>query len=46
MKKTLAEAYADYTHIPFIELDPKNIPKDVFNKINRTHCKTVQCHPF
>lgn len=32
-EETLAKIYADYTHIPFIELDPKNIPKDVLNKI-------------
>lgn len=32
-EKTLAEAYADYAHIPFIELDPQNIPKNILNRI-------------
>lgn len=32
-EKTLAEAFAAYAHIPFIELDPKDIPKDILTKI-------------
>ena len=32
-EKTLAEVYAEYAHIPFIELDPQNIPKNILNKI-------------
>lgn len=29
----LTQAFADYTQIPFIELDPHNIPSDVLNRI-------------
>lgn len=32
-EKTLAQAFAEYSQIPFIELDPKNITKAVLNKI-------------
>ncbi len=29
----LAKAFAEYAHIPFIEIDPKNIKSDVLNRI-------------
>lgn len=32
-EKTLAKEFADYANIPFIELDPRDIPTDVLNKI-------------
>lgn len=32
-EKTLTQAFADYTDIPFIELDPATIPSDVLNLI-------------
>ncbi len=32
-EKTLAKLFADYANLPFIELDPKDIPKDVLSKI-------------
>lgn len=32
-EKTLAQAFADYAHIPFIELDPKDIQKEVLMRI-------------
>jgi type IV pilus assembly protein PilB len=32
-EKALAQAFADYAHIPFIELDPKDIPREVLTKI-------------
>lgn len=32
-EKSLAKAYSEYANIPFIELDPKNIPKDTLSKI-------------
>lgn len=32
-KKTLTKLFADYAQIPFIELDPTEIPKDVLTKI-------------
>ncbi len=32
-EKELAQLFSDYTGIPFIELDPKDIPSDVLNKI-------------
>ncbi|HEV7952293.1 MAG TPA: GspE/PulE family protein [Candidatus Saccharimonadales bacterium] len=32
-EKSLAEAFADYTNIPFIEIDPKTITAEVLNKI-------------
>lgn len=32
-EKTLAKAFAEYAHIPFIELEPKDIPSDILNKI-------------
>ncbi len=31
--KQLIQAFADYTQIPFVELDPGNIPSDVLNRI-------------
>lgn len=32
-ERHLAELFADYAHIPFIELDPKDIPQSVLNRI-------------
>lgn len=32
-EQSLAQAFADYTHIPFIEIDPKDIDPDTLNKI-------------
>lgn len=32
-EKTLTQAFADYAQIPYIELDPHDIPSDVMNKI-------------
>jgi type IV pilus assembly protein PilB len=32
-EKTLAQAFADYTHIPYIEIDPRDIKSEVLNKI-------------
>ena len=32
-EKELAEAFADYAQIPFVEIDPRDIPQDVLNKI-------------
>ena len=32
-EKTLIQAWADYAQIPYIELDPRDIPSDVLNKI-------------
>ena len=32
-EKTLTKAFADYAQIPYIELDPRDIPSDVLNKI-------------
>jgi type IV pilus assembly protein PilB len=32
-EKTLVQAFADYTQIPYIELDPQKIASDVLNKI-------------
>lgn len=32
-EKELAEAFADYAQIPFVEVDPRDIPQDVLNKI-------------
>ena len=32
-EKTLAEGFAEYASIPFIEIEPKDIPSDVLNKI-------------
>ena len=32
-EKTLAQQFADYANIPYIELDPQDIPSDVLNKI-------------
>lgn len=32
-EKELALAFADYTQIPFVEIDPRDIPQDVLNKI-------------
>jgi type IV pilus assembly protein PilB len=32
-EKTLTQAFADYAQIPYIELDPHEIPSDVLNKI-------------
>lgn len=29
----LTKLFSDYTHIPFIEVDPRDIPNDVLNKI-------------
>jgi len=30
---TLTQAFADYAQIPYIELDPQNIPSDILNRI-------------
>ncbi|MBC7943099.1 type II/IV secretion system protein [Candidatus Saccharibacteria bacterium] len=32
-EKTIIQSWAEYTHIPYIELDPREIPSDVLNKI-------------
>lgn len=32
-EETLMQAFADYAHIPFIEIDPRGIPSDVLTKI-------------
>jgi type IV pilus assembly protein PilB len=32
-EKDLVKAYADYAQIPFIEIDPRDIPQDVLNRI-------------
>lgn len=32
-EKTLTKAFADYAQIPYVELDPRDIPSDVLNKI-------------
>ncbi|HEX6416607.1 MAG TPA: GspE/PulE family protein [Candidatus Saccharimonadales bacterium] len=32
-EKTLTKAYADYVGIPYIELDPRDIPQETLNKI-------------
>lgn len=32
-EKTLTKNFADYAQIPYIELDPRDIPSDVLNKI-------------
>lgn len=32
-EKTLTKAFSDYTQIPYIELDPHDIPTDVLNRI-------------
>lgn len=32
-EKSLIQAWADYAQIPFIELDPRDIPSDILNKI-------------
>jgi len=32
-EKTLVQAFADYAQIPYVELDPHNIPSDVLNRI-------------
>ncbi len=32
-EKTLTQAFAEYTQIPYIELDPHDIPSDVLNRI-------------
>lgn len=32
-EKDLVKAFADYAQIPFIEIDPRDIPQDVLNKI-------------
>jgi type IV pilus assembly protein PilB len=32
-EKGLAQIFAEYAHVPFIELDPKNIPSDVIKRI-------------
>src|SRR3989344_7345010 len=32
-EKTLTKLFAEYADIPYIELDPKDIPSDVLNKI-------------
>ena len=32
-EKTLIQAFADYAQIPYVELDPHNIPSDVLNRI-------------
>ncbi len=31
--KTLIKAFSDYAQIPYIELDPKDIPSDILNRI-------------
>ncbi len=32
-EKTLTQAFADYAQIPYVELNPQNIPSDVLNRI-------------
>src|SRR5690606_875229 len=32
-ERTLAQAFAEYANIPFIELDPKDIPKETLTRI-------------
>lgn len=32
-EKTLVQAFAEYAQIPFIEIDPRDIPQEVLNKI-------------
>jgi type IV pilus assembly protein PilB len=32
-EKSLAQAFADYSQIPFVEIDPRDIPQEVLNKI-------------
>lgn len=32
-ERKLAELFAEYTHIPFVEIDPRDIPYDILNKI-------------
>jgi type IV pilus assembly protein PilB len=32
-EKGLAKAFADYAQIPFVEIDPRDIPQDVLNRI-------------
>lgn len=32
-EKSLAQAFADYAQIPFVEIDPRDIPQEVLNKI-------------
>lgn len=32
-EKTLTQAFADYAQIPYVELDPHDIPSDVLNRI-------------
>jgi len=32
-EKDLVKAYADYAQIPFVEIDPRDIPQDVLNRI-------------
>lgn len=32
-EEVLAKIFAEYAHVPYIELDPKDIPADVLNKI-------------
>lgn len=32
-EKTLVQAFADYSSIPYIELDPQQIPSDILNQI-------------
>lgn len=32
-EKTLTQAFADYAQIPYIELDPHDIPSDILNRI-------------
>lgn len=32
-EKTLTQAFADYAQIPYVELDPRDIPSDVLNRI-------------
>ncbi|HEU4715749.1 MAG TPA: GspE/PulE family protein [Candidatus Saccharimonadales bacterium] len=32
-EKELAQAFADYAQIPFVEIDPKDIPQEVLNRI-------------
>ena len=32
-EKTIVQAFADYAQIPYVELDPHNIPSDILNRI-------------
>jgi type IV pilus assembly protein PilB len=32
-EKELAQAFSEYSQIPFVEIDPRDIPQDVLNKI-------------